>query len=48
MHLLLPIASILGIEVEDLIERFKQNAIAWTAIACRTGPSSSPSNASTA
>jgi hypothetical protein len=33
MHLLLPLASILGIEVEDLIERFKQNAIAWTAIA---------------
>jgi hypothetical protein len=33
MHLLLPIASILGIEVEDLIERFKQNAIAWSAIA---------------
>ena len=33
MHLLLPLASILGIEVEDLIERFKQNAIAWSAIA---------------
>jgi hypothetical protein len=33
MHLLLPLASILGIEVEDLIERFKQNAIAWGAIA---------------
>lgn len=33
MHLLLPLASILGIEVEDLLERFKQNAIAWSAIA---------------
>ena len=33
MHLLLPLASILGIEVEDILDRFKQNAIAWTAIA---------------
>jgi hypothetical protein len=33
MHLLLPLASILGIEVEDLLERFKQNALAWSAIA---------------
>ena len=33
MHLLLPLASILGIEVEDLLDRFKQNAIAWLAIA---------------
>lgn len=33
MHLLLPLASILGIEVEDLLNRFKQNAIAWSAIA---------------
>jgi len=33
MHLLLPLASILGIEVEDLLDRFKQNAIAWMAIA---------------
>lgn len=33
MHLLLPLASILGIEVEDLLDRFKQNAMAWSAIA---------------
>lgn len=33
MHLLLPLASLLGIEVEDLVDRFKQNAIAWMAIA---------------
>jgi hypothetical protein len=33
MHLLLPLASILGIEVEDLIARIRQNAIAWSAIA---------------
>lgn len=33
MHLLLPLASILGIEVQDLIDRFKQNAMAWSAIA---------------
>ena len=33
MHLLLPLASILGIEVQDLIDRFKQNARAWSAIA---------------
>lgn len=33
MHLLLPLASFLGLEVEDLLDRFKQNAIAWLAIA---------------
>lgn len=33
MHLLLPLASLLGIEVEDLLDRFKQNAIAWLAMA---------------
>ncbi len=33
MHLLLPLASILGIEVEDLLNRFKKNAAAWMAIA---------------
>lgn len=33
MNLLLPIASLLGIEVGDMIDRFKQNAIAWVAIA---------------
>lgn len=33
MHLLLPLASLLGLEVEDLLDRFKQNAIAWLAIA---------------
>ena len=33
MHLLLPLASILGIEVEDLLNRFKKNAAARMAIA---------------
>lgn len=33
MNLLFPLASILGIEVGDLLDRFKQNAIAWSAIA---------------
>lgn len=33
MQFLLPLASILGIEVDDLLDRFKQNAIAWAAIA---------------
>lgn len=32
MHLLLPLASILGIEVDALIENFRKNAIAWGAI----------------
>lgn len=32
MHLLLPLASILGIEAEDLLARLRQNTIAWTAI----------------
>jgi fatty acid desaturase len=33
MQFLLPIASLLGIEVEELIERFKQNAMAFSAVA---------------
>jgi len=33
MNLLLPLASLLGIEVEDLLDRIKQNAIAWSAMA---------------
>jgi hypothetical protein len=33
MGFLLPLASLLGIEVEDLIARAKRNAIAWTAVA---------------
>jgi hypothetical protein len=33
MNLLLPLASLLGFEVEDMVDRFKQNAIAWLAIA---------------
>lgn len=32
MHLLLPLASILGIEVDALIGNFRKNAIAWGAI----------------
>ncbi len=44
MHLLLPIASILGIEVEDLIERFKQNAIAWSAMNANARARSSSGN----
>lgn len=33
MNLLLPLASLLGIEVEDIVDRLKQNAVAWSAIA---------------
>jgi hypothetical protein len=32
MHLLLPLASILGIEVDELIANFRKNALAWGAI----------------
>jgi len=32
MHLLLPLASILGIETDELIDRLRKNAIAWGAI----------------
>lgn len=32
MHLLLPLASLLGLEAEDLLERLRQNVIAWAAI----------------
>jgi hypothetical protein len=31
--LLLPLASILGIEVDDLIARLRQNTLAWSAVA---------------
>jgi len=33
MHLLLPLASILGIEVEALIDNLRKHAVAWGAIA---------------
>jgi large-conductance mechanosensitive channel len=33
MQFLLPLASILGIEVDELLDRFKKNAIAWSAVA---------------
>lgn len=33
MQFLLPLASILGIEVDELIDRVKKNAIAWSAVA---------------
>lgn len=33
MGVLLPLAGLLGIEVDELAERFKRNAIAWTALA---------------
>ena len=33
MQFLLPLASILGIEVDELINRLKNNAIAWSAVA---------------
>lgn len=33
MQFLLPLASILGIEVDELINRIKKNAIAWSAVA---------------
>jgi hypothetical protein len=32
MHLLLPLASILGIETDVLIDRMRKNAMAWGAI----------------
>ena len=33
MHLLLPLASLLGLEAEELLDRLRQNAVAWGAIA---------------
>jgi large-conductance mechanosensitive channel len=33
MQFLLPLASILGIEVDELLNRIKKNAIAWSAVA---------------
>ena len=33
MQFLLPLASILGIEVDELLDRIKKNAIAWSAVA---------------
>ena len=33
MQFLLPLASILGIEVDELMDRVKKNAIAWSAVA---------------
>jgi len=33
MQFLLPLASILGIEVDELIGRIRKNAIAWSAVA---------------
>lgn len=33
MHLLTLAASVLGIEVEELLERFKKDAVAWSAVA---------------
>jgi hypothetical protein len=33
MQFLLPLASILGIEVDDLVGRLKKNVIAWSAVA---------------
>jgi hypothetical protein len=33
MQFLLPLASILGIEVDVLLDRVKKNAIAWSAVA---------------
>ena len=33
MNLLFTLASILGVEVDELIERLKKNAIAWSAVA---------------
>jgi cobalamin synthase len=32
MHLLLPLASLLGIELEELLERIRKHAVAWVAI----------------
>jgi len=33
MHLLLPLASLLGLEVDDLLARLRRDLIAWAAIA---------------
>jgi uncharacterized membrane protein len=33
MQFLLPIASLLGLEVDDLVDRIKKDAIAWSAVA---------------
>lgn len=33
MHFLLPLASLLGIEVDELMGRVRKNAIAWSAVA---------------
>jgi hypothetical protein len=33
MHLLLPLASLLGLEAEDLLDRLRQNVMAWAAMA---------------
>lgn len=33
MQFLLPLASILGIEIDELLDRVKKNAIAWSAVA---------------
>jgi len=33
MQFLLPLASILGLEVDELVDRFRKNAIAWAAVA---------------
>ena len=33
MHLLALAASVLGIEVDELLEHFKRNAMAWSAVA---------------
>lgn len=33
MHLLALAASVLGIEVDELLENFKKNAMAWSAVA---------------
>jgi len=32
MQFLLPLASILGIEVDELLDRVKKNALAWSAV----------------
>lgn len=32
MHLLLPLAAILGIEVDQLVDNLRKNAVAWGAI----------------
>lgn len=33
MQFLLPLASLLGVEVDELMDRLKQNVIAWSAVA---------------